>query len=123
MEIDDFEVVKAGVALRVVVNGVGFARAQGHGGCAGDFGRAAVVGELRGVVDGDEKLLGVEVPVVADAAAGREDAAVDEVPGGFEVCGGEAAFKQPRRGTLVANAGLHFFAGGADQTHAVFLSS
>ena len=97
--------------------------ACGNGGSAADGCGAAVVGELRGVVDGDEKLLGVEVPVVADAAAGREDAAVDEVPRGFEVCGGEAAFKQPRRGTLVANAGLHFFAGGADQTHAVFLSS
>ena len=113
------EIEEPGILVRVVVDAVGFPRAQGHRGAAHDFGRAAVVGELHGVVYGDEDLFRVGVAVLADAAAGREDDRVDESPGGLECRRVEPRIEIARRGAAVADAEMHFIAPGVRYPHIV----
>ena len=113
------EVEEPGVPVRVVVDAVGLARPQGHRGAAVDLGRAAVVGELHGVVDGDEDLFRVGVAVFADAAARREDHGMDESPGSIERRPVEPRIEITRRGAAVTDAEVHFLAPGMGDQHAV----
>jgi len=69
----------------VVVYGVRLAFAAGNAGGSFDLDGAAVVGELRGIVEGDKHLFAVVVAVMADAPSRRKRAVVDEVPGGLEI--------------------------------------
>ena len=120
--VGDAEVHPARRYIRVVVNGVRLALAAGHAGTALDLDCAAVVRKLRGVVEGDEHLLAVDVAVVADAALRRYGSIVDKVPGRLKV------FLVPVPGvvemtgaTVAVFGGAQFGVGDAGNSHGVLL--
>ena len=78
--IGNTEIHPAGGLVGVIVYGVRLPLAAGHASRTFDLNGAAVVGELRRIVESDKHLFAVFVAVVANAAAGWQRAVVDKVP-------------------------------------------